>query len=616
MKRLCLAAAAGLVPLAAHAQFVPPPNVKAAFEPIVVTASRALQPEPTLRDAVVITREDLEDSGALSLGEVLERRAGVELRATGGPGQPQGIFMRGASAANTLVLVDGIRVGSATQGTTAIEAIPLELIERIEIVKGPLSSLYGSEAAGGVIQIFTRGKDVPYFFASGAVGTDRDLRASSGLATSDGDNLVSLTMGARRVDAKSATNERNTFSYDPDRDPYENAYANLRMSHRYWQGETLMLEAFGSHNRTHYDAGIPPPGVTDRTDQSVAGWRITSSNNFAKWWASRLAVGEGLDDLKLHGQFTNAFRTRSDQASWINQFGAAPSSATLGWETVRQTVTPSEADGVPLYTQNHRTTNSVFGSLLQTLNGQHLEASARRDQDEQFGARNTGSVSYGIDFPGYAQLAGTWGRGFRAPTFNDLYLAAFAPFYVPNPNLKPERSKSGEISLRSLAGAKVSWRVTAFDNRFDDLIVATAQSVDNVDRARIRGVEAALDATWWGLRFRASLTVQRPRNDDTGARLQGRAERFGNVDVSRAWGRWTAGIGVLASSDRYDSATADPATRLGGYAVVDARVRYAITPKWTAELVATNLGDKRYESSLGYDAPRRGVLLNVRFASY
>lgn len=615
MKRLSLAAAASLLPVAAQAQFVAP-NVKAAPDPILVTASRALQPEPTLRDTVVITREDLDDSGALSLGEVLERRAGVELRATGGPGQPQGIFMRGAGAANTLVLVDGIRAGSATQGTTAIEAIPLELIERIEVVKGPLSSLYGSEAAGGVIQIFTRGKNAPYFFASAGLGTDREMRASSGLSTSDGDNLVSLTMGARRVDARSATNDRNTFSYDPDRDPYENAYANLRMSHRYWQGETLALEAFGSHNRTNYDAGIPPPGVTDRTDQSVAGWRITSSNNFARWWASRLAVGEGLDDLKLHGQFTNAYRTRSDQASWINQFGAAPSSATLGWETVRQVVTPSEADGVPLYSQNHRTTNSVFGSLLQSLNGQHLEASARRDQDAQFGARNTGSLSYGVDYPGYAQLAGTWGRGFRAPTFNDLYLTAFAPYYVPNPNLEPERSRSGEISLRSLAGAAASWRVTAFDNRFDDLIVATARSVDNVARARIRGVEAALDATAWGTRFRASLTVQRPRNDDTGARLQARAERFGSIDVSRAWGRWTAGMSLLASADRYDSATQDPATRLGGYAVVDARVRYAITPKWTAQLVATNLGDKRYESALGYDAPRRALLLNVSFASY
>jgi vitamin B12 transporter len=615
MERFAFAAVAALVPLAAHAQFAVP-NVKAAFDPIVVTASRSLQPEPTLRDAIVITREELEDSTGLSLGEVLERRAGVELRATGGAGQPQGIFMRGAGAANTLILVDGMRVGSATQGTTAIEAIPLEMIERIEVVKGPLSSLYGSEAAGGVIQVFTRGKAVPYFFASTAVGTDHDLRASTGLTTSDADNLITLNMGARRVDARSATNERNTFSYDPDRDPHENGFANVRLSHRYWQGETIMLEAFGSRSRTRYDAGVPPPGVDDRTDQALAGWRVTSSNHFTQGWASRLAVGQGDDDLRLHGQFTDHYRTRTDQASWINEFGAAPSSAVLGWETVRQAVSPDQSDGVVLYARNHRVTNSLFGSLLQSANGQRLEASARRDEDDQFGGRTTGSLSYGFDLPGYAQLAGTWGRGFRAPTFNDLYLTAFAPFYQPNPDLKPERSKSGEISLRSLATSKVSWRVTAFDNRFDDLIVATAQTVANVDRARIRGVEAALDVTWWSTRIRASLTVQRPRNDDTGARLQSRAERFGTVDVSRTWGRWTAGIDVLASGDRFDSATQDPATRLGGYAVVDARLRYAVTPKWTTELVATNLGDKRYESTLGYDAPRRGVLLNVRFESY
>jgi vitamin B12 transporter len=182
--------------------------------------------------------------------------------------------------------------------------------------------------------------------------------------------------------------------------------------------------------------------------------------------------------------------------------------------------------------------------------------------------------------------------------------------------LRPERSVSREISLRSRAGALTSWRVTAFDNRFEDLIVANAESVANVGKARIRGVEAAIEGNWWGTRVRASITVQRPRNDDTGARLQGRAERFGSIDASRTWGRWTAGVGVLASGDRYDSATADPSTRLPGHAVVDARVRYALTAKWTAELVATNLGDKRYESSVGYDAPRRGLLLTVRFESF
>src|SRR5204863_5813633 len=135
-------------------------------DPVVVTASRGLSAQTTLRDVTVITREELDAAGPLSLGEVLQNLAGVELRATGGPGQPQGLFIRGAGTAQTLVLVDGMRVGSATVGTTSIENIPLEMIERIEVVKGPLSSLYGPEAIGGVIQVFTRGKDVPHLFAS------------------------------------------------------------------------------------------------------------------------------------------------------------------------------------------------------------------------------------------------------------------------------------------------------------------------------------------------------------------------------------------------------------------------------------------------------------------
>ncbi len=109
-----------------------------------------------LRDVVVITRDDIDRAGPVSLAELLQREAQVEFRGTGGPGQPAGLFLRGANAGQTLVLVDGLRVSSATVGTTSIENIPLDLIERIEIVKGPLSSLYGPDAIGGVVQIFTR----------------------------------------------------------------------------------------------------------------------------------------------------------------------------------------------------------------------------------------------------------------------------------------------------------------------------------------------------------------------------------------------------------------------------------------------------------------------------
>ncbi len=623
MKPLPFAGLIGLAALGAHAQ-APSAFPRAGTESIVVTATRGLQPVASLRDTVVITRDEIESSGALSLGEVLQRRAGVELRATGGPGQPQGIFIRGAGAAQTLVLVDGLRVGSATAGTTSIESIPLDMIERIEVVKGPMSSLYGTDAGGGVIQIFTRAKPVPYLFAAAGYGNHNDMRASTGLSTADDKTTFSISMGARKVEAPSATNARAGFSYDPDRDPHENAFATLKASHRYWQGETLSLEAFGSRTRTSFDAGIPPAGVDDRNSQTIAGVRFTSSNSFTSWWASRLVAGFGVDKLAFKGQFPAIFETRQDQGSWINEFSTEGGTAILGLETVRQTLQPdrtfdpSTGTETVLFTQNRRNTNSGFVSLNEDIQGQRLEASARRDEDRQFGKRTTGSVSYGVEWPGFARLAGTYARGFRAPTFNDLYGPAFPGFYTPNPDLKPERSVSREISLRSLAAAGTQWSFTAFDNRLEDLIVfSPAQAtVLNVASARIRGLEAMIDASWMGTRFRANLTIQRPKDEDTGKRLQNRAGRFGTLEATRAFGKFTLGVSMFASAERFDSTTEASASRLGGYAIFDARLRYAIDKNWTADLTATNLFDRRYESALGYDAPRRGVFLNLRFESY
>jgi vitamin B12 transporter len=629
MKPLPLAGLLCLAALGAQAQvafnpFTPSYPLTAPLESVVVTATRSLQATLSLRDATVITRDEVEAAGAISLGELLQRRAGVELRATGGPGQPQGIFIRGAGAAQTLVLVDGVRVNSATAGTTSIEAIPLEMIERIEVVRGPLSSLYGSEAAGGVIQIFTRGKNVPHFFASAGLGTDRDRRASAGLSTADATNVVSLSMGVRQVDAPSATNPRN-FSYFPDRDPYENAFGTLHLAHRLWQGETLALDAFASRSRARFDAGAPADGSTpdDRSDQTLGGARFTSSTLFAPWWASRIVLGYGLDNRVYHGQFPAQFETRQEQASWINEVPLDSGALVVGIETVRQTVLPDRAfdaatqQEAVLFARNRRITNSAFVSVNQAINGQRLEASARRDEEDQFGTRNTGSLSYGIDWPAFARLSATWARGFRAPTFNDLYGPSF-PGYSPNPALRPERNQSREIALASLGATGLKWRLTAFDNQLEDLIVFSpaAQTVLNVDRARIRGIEATVDGTAFGLRWHASLTAQRPHDEDSGKRLQGRAERFSFVEASRAFGRWSAALSVLSSGERFDSTDEAPGTRLPGYAVIDAHVGYAFDKHWSAQLALTNLTDRHYESAVGYDAPRSGVFLNVRFESY
>ncbi|HXF78552.1 MAG TPA: TonB-dependent receptor [Usitatibacter sp.] len=606
------AAGVAAASLAAQAQVAPAPIEKVS-DPVVVTASRLATATVTLRDAVVITREDIDAAGPITLGELLQRKAGIELRETGGPGQPESLFIRGAGSAQTLVLVDGMRVGSATAGTTPVEHIPLEMIERIEVVKGPLSSLYGSDAIGGVIQVFTRGKTVPHLFATVGYGTDKDRRVSAGISTADQDTRVSLNAGYRAVDARSASNPASgSFVYNPDRDPFDNAFVNLHAAQRMWTGENIELDAFSSHARTHFDSG---PSTDDLNVETVSGAKISSSMNVTDWWMSRLTIGEGDDKLVVTGSFPDRFETRQLQATWLNEMPLRDGRAVLGAETVRQKIV-FDANATP-FALDHRDTNSVFAGANESYAGQRLEASARRDEDSQFGTRNTGSASYGIELAPGALIAATYARGFRAPTFFDLY-GPTSDFYHPNPDLLPETSKSYELSatLQDALGAR--WRLSAFDNRYDNLIAYdfTQLTVLNVARARARGIEMSVEASWLGARWRGAITAQRPRDEDTGLRLQGRAERYGSFEVDRAFGAWSAGLGVQASGPRFDSPNEDPATKLGGYAVVDLRLRYTVAKNWSVQLTAANIADRRYQDVVGYDKPRRSVLLGVTFESF
>jgi vitamin B12 transporter len=607
MKTISIAGLAGLTALGAQAQ------AQVAFQPsaetLLVTATRAITPEATLRDVTLISREDIEAAGPISLGELLERRAGIELRSVGGAGQPQSLFVRGAGSAQTLVLVDGMRVGSATVGTTAIENIPLELIERIEVVKGPMSSLYGSDAIGGVIQVFTRGKAVPNLFASTGYGTDNDWRASAGIVTVDGNMRLALAAGYRQVDAPSATNPRVAFGYNPDDDPHRNAYGNIRFAQKLWQGEAVEVDAFTTQTRTHFDAG---PG-DDVNTHKVSGAKLTSVNEILPWWNSRLTFAQGRDRIETTGSFPGFVETRQDQASWINELALATSKVIIGAETVRQKVLSDDATP---FSTTRRDTNSAFMGVNESFGDHRFEGSVRRDQDDQFGARNTGSASYGLDFP-WTRVAATYGQGFRAPTFYDLYGPAF-PGASPNPNLQPEESRTTEVSFRSPLKSAYRWRVSGFDNRFENLIAfsSVAGMPVNVARARTRGLELEGEATWYGTRFRGTFAAQKAKDDDTGLRLQGRAERLGSFDATYKWRDFTFSGGVVASGSRYDSPNEDPATRLPGYAVVDARVTYSFKKYWSAQLSFANLGDKRYENAIGYDAPRRSVFLQVTFQAF
>lgn len=580
-----------------------------AADPIVVTATRTAQPaDATLGQTIVITRADIESAGPLDLAQLLRIHANADIRTTGGVGQPASIFLRGTNGNHTLFLIDGLRVSSATLGATSIEAIPLEMIERIEIVKGPFSGLYGSDAIGGVVQIFTRDDAKPLLAATLGVGNQGAVNASASVAATEGATHFAINAGHRRMRAESATNANNVFSYNEDRDPYRVDHFNAKVAQTFRNGETLTLSAFQSSGRTDFDAGATT-GNSNR--QKLIGYELESRNELSPGWQSRLVIGRGVDDLRYSGGFTGQFKTEQDQVYWTNELKTDTGFMTVGLDARVEKVSGSSTFDVA-----RRETKSVFAGYLERLGPSQLEFTLRRDEEAQFGSRNTGSLSYGLKLSTELQFYAKGGRAFRAPSFSDLYLPP-DPDFGPssNPLLRPEKSDAIEAGLK-YRSPRFAFSAVGFNQKIDDLIAFVFGSgPQNVRRARIRGVEVEGSTRFWNTNIRMAVTGQRPEDEDTGKRLQGRAETLLTLNLDRTWGKWRVGTTVTHTGERFDSTTEAPSSRMSGFTLVDANVRYALDKRWSIELAATNLADKRYELAQGYNAPGRLVMLNVKFAA-
>jgi vitamin B12 transporter len=591
------------LPATVHAQITEPTN---RLDNVVITATRTPQPlDNTLAQAVIITRDDIETAGVASLVELLQRKAGLEIRATGGPGQPSSVFIRGSNSAHTLVLVDGLRVGSSTSGATAFEHIPLDLIERIEVVKGPLSGLYGSDAIGGVVQIFTRNSSKPRLTTSIGFGSDSTVGANAGFSVTEGKTLLTFDAGYQDSKPQSATNPAaGPYTYNPDGDPYRNTHALVKLTQTLWQGETVGFTAWQSRGKADFDSG---PGAPASNKQTLSGYQLTSENNFAPDWKSRLIVGRTTDDSVITSSYPGNFKTEQNQATWFNEFKTATGHMSAGIEWRGESLASDTA-----YDATKRDTTSLFAGYLEKIGPTQFEFTLRRDEEAQFGARNTGSVSYGYTFLPGASVYVRGGHAFRAPSFNDLYYPGFS-----NPNLKPEQSDQAEAGLRVRA-QEGRLDIVYFENRIDDLIVFDTVTFQpqNLSRARIRGWEIQAGTSVAGLTIKAALTLQRPEDRDTGKQLRSRAEQFGSLSAARNFGQWDVSGDIVASGARYDSNDEAPATRMGGYTLLNANVRYKIDKTWSVEVVGQNLTDKKYELAQGYNTPARSVFVNVRAVAF
>ena len=580
------------------------------LDKIVVTATRTAQAEDeTLASVTVIDREQIDRLQPASLPELLRGMPGIAIANNGGPGKQSSVFVRGASGSQVLVLIDGIRIGSATAGLAAFQDIPVDQIERIEIARGPFSSLYGSEALGGVIQIFTRrpeGAFSPHF--SAGVGSFGMRRGSAGVAGKTGSGWYSVTAAHEETDGINACRGSGAlfvgcFTDEPDEDGYRNDSLSLQGGYRFndaWDAEARVLRAEGSNE---YDGGFS--NQADVVQQAVgARLRYAPSKRVALTLDVARSVDES-DDYK-DGRFVSRFDTHRDLASLQADIGAGGGLYSVGFDWQRDAV-----DGRVQFDETQRINRAVFGQWQQTFNAHSLQASLRRDDNSQFGGETTGSLRWGVDLNQTLKLIASYGTAYRAPTFNDLYFPGFS-----NPTLRPETSRSAELALRGTHD-NIDWSLAAYRTRADDLITFDSMTFlpANVARAQIRGAEATVGITLGGWNLNGNATWLNTRNESDGFNrgklLPRRPQRSARVDVDRSFGAFSAGGSVNASGKRFDDL--GNRTRLPGYSTTDLRIGYAFNNDWTVQANVANVFDRQYETAAFFNQPGRNYTLSLRY---
>ncbi|MEO5560184.1 MAG: TonB-dependent vitamin B12 receptor [Dokdonella sp.] len=579
------------------------------LDTVVVTATRTEQTEAnTLSALTVIDRADIERLQPLSLQDLLRGTPGLSIANNGGPGKNTSLFLRGTESGHVLVLIDGVKIGSATVGLPAIQDIPVDQIERIEIVRGPFSSLYGSEAIGGVIQIFTRraqGTFEPNF--SVGVGSYGEVRGDVGVAGKGEQGWYSAQLAHENTDGinscrgKPFPDGAGCYVDEPDRDGYRTTSLSLQGGYRFneaWDADAHLLRTNGY---TEVDGSFSNQADTE---QHVAGARLRFRPSDKLTLTLNAGQSADLSENFENGVYVSMFNTHRDLGSLQGDVGIADGLLTLGYDWQRDRV-----DSDTEYTVSRRIDDAVFGQWQQTFGSQSLQASARHDDNSQFGGKTTGSLLWGWQLSSALRLTASAGTAYKAPTFNDLYYPDFG-----NANLRPENSRSYELGLRGTPGWG-KWSLNAFENQVDDLISYDAAlfAPGNVSRARIRGIEAVAGTTLAQWDVAATATWLDPRNesDDTnhGNLLARRARDSVRVDADRHFGALSAGASVYVVDKRYDDL--GNTRELGGYALTDLRVAYALNAAWKLQLSANNVFDRRYESAAFYNQPGRNYLLTA-----
>jgi vitamin B12 transporter len=569
---------------------------------IVVTATRTPTPlDEVLAPVLVIDRADIERSVATDVTELLRFHAGLDLGRNGGPGQTTAVFIRGAESNHTLVLVDGVRINPGTIGLAALQNIPPGMVERIEVVKGPRSALYGTDAIGGVINVITRRGARDGWSVEVGYG-DYDT-VQGGLNGSFATERLEFDLGISYLDSAGFPTRTTD---DVDRG-YENLSASAQLRADFGPAE-IALRHWRAEGTSEYSDFFLTPVDQDFENAATAlsvAWPVGDS--------ARASVGASrFEDEIEQNQSADFLRTTRNGVDAQFDWQAAPSHALAAGARFEQEKARSESFGTPL-----RADTDLLNLFVQDQfgRGPHRALAALGYTDhETAGDAFTWNLEYGYTLAGGTLLYGLAGSGYRAPDATDRY------GFGGNPDLEPESSRNYEIGVRHRFDERHSASLAAFRNDIDDLIEFVTISLDpfegvnrNVAEARIEGIEAAYeyDAAPWRLRVEA--IHQDPRNLETDTVLLRRAQDSVTVSAQRAFGPVTLGLDVLAAGEREDFGSPKPVT-LDGYVLANLTARWQVSRTVALTGRIENLLDEQYELAHTFNTPDRGVYVSVSYS--
>lgn len=600
--------------------------------PVIVTATRQEQrANESIASVSVIEREEITQMGVNTLGELLSRGPGIEFSRQGSPGSAETVFIRGANGGHTLVLVDGVRIGSASLGTTALEAIPLEQVQRVEVLRGPGSALYGSDAIGGVINVITvSGPNANASTVGGSIGIGTQNTFATHVSASHKLEATSLSLNAGASGSAGINSLLTTTNpgYNADKDGYKSQNFGLNLTHRLDGNLQIGGGIINSKANSHYDAY-----QMDTSWNSVNGnlnylrkHEMTAANAHVKFsptekWEATFRVAHSVDSDEQTSSSVDSpndrYKTSQNQYTFQNDIALPLGKGLLLVERLEQ-----KLDSNNTYSIYERTVDSYAAGWNGKLGLNSFQVNFRQDHSSQYGEKTSQYFGYGFQISSAWSIASSYGTAFKAPTFNDLYFPVTPGVGGGNPNLKPEEAVNREVNLRFDNGMiKGHW--THFDNRIKNLIQwaddgSGAWFPDNIASASIKGEELGVAVQVNSWKYKADITFQNPKDDLTNARLMSRAKRYGTFSSIYSTLDYKLGAEVrLVGSRYYDPSTP---TLMGGYSLFNLFGEYKLSKDWKAFARLDNVFDRNYELAhvssapiAVYGVPGRTAFVGVRY---